>query len=223
VKGEVLDLFDQFVADAESYGAENLYLARQDEGYVGDPKEFRFSHVYARRLPTYKHELLLDYIEEYSRIALDRLRRRLMAKEADWMRSKAKKLYEEESSRSRGAGSEKKSARQLSLAARWVAARGERVGDLGVDLMSRLQPVDGLRIAADADRELTRFWQSHPELRAACLRKYGFDPIDEAADYWHFGLAEPPHAHLAREVRQNGGVFSLPLVKRWEAEELSHA
>jgi len=120
--------------------------------------------------------------------------------------------------RSRVAGSEKKSARQLdgdiadALSARNHPTRRQR------QLMSKLQPVEGLRIPAAADRELTRFWQRQPGLRAGCLRKYGFDPIYAAADYWRFGLAEPPHASVVREIRRNGGVFSLPLVRRWEAE-----
>lgn len=115
MKKEVVELFNDFVTDAESYGAENLFLARRDEGYVGDPKEFRFSHVYARRLPMYKHELIVDYIDESSRLPHDRLRRRLRRrltdKEADWMRREAKRIYAEELAHV--SGSEKKSAAQL--------------------------------------------------------------------------------------------------------------
>ena len=66
MKADVTKLFDHFADNAESYGAENLYLARRDEGYDGDPKEFRFSEIYARRIPTYKHELIVDYIDEAS-------------------------------------------------------------------------------------------------------------------------------------------------------------
>jgi len=219
VKAEVVKLFEHFADDAESYGAENLYLARRDEGYVGDPKEFRFSEIYARRIPTYKYELIGDYIDEASKSPHERLGRRLTAAEADWMRRKAKKLYDEESPYAHAAGARKKSARQLDAEiADALSASGQRR-----QMTFRLQPVEGLRIPADARRELNRFWQGHPELRAGCLSKYGFDPIDKAADYWRFGLAEPAHADLLRDVRGNGGVFSLPLVRRWEAEELRHA
>lgn len=86
--------------------------------------------------------------------------------------------------------------------------------------MSRLRPVEGLRIPADARGELIRFWRAHPALRKGCLGKYGFDPIDEEAAYWRFGLAEPDHADVLRAVRRNGSIFSLAHVKRWEIEEL---
>lgn len=89
--------------------------------------------------------------------------------------------------------------------------------------MSRLRPVEGLRIPANARRALRRFWDAHPNLRRGCLDKYGFDPVDQEADYWRYGLAEAPHVDLLRAVRRSGGVFTLPLVKRWEAEELRHA
>ena len=85
---------------------------------------------------------------------------------------------------------------------------------------SRLRPVDGLRIPADARSELIRFWRTHPELRKGCLNKYGFDPIAEEADYWRFGLAESDHVDVLHAVRSNGSVFSLAHVKRWETEEL---
>jgi len=88
--------------------------------------------------------------------------------------------------------------------------------------MSKLRPVEGLRIPADARRELSRFWRAHPDLRRGCLDKYGFDPIDEEAAYWRFGLAEPAHRDLLRAVQRDGGVFSLPHVRRWKAEELRH-
>ena len=85
---------------------------------------------------------------------------------------------------------------------------------------SRLRPVEGLRIPADARSALIRFWRTHPALRKGCLNKYGFDPIDEEADYWRFGLAEPDHVDVLRAVRSNNSVFSLAHVKRWETEEL---
>jgi hypothetical protein len=86
---------------------------------------------------------------------------------------------------------------------------------------SRLRPVEGLRIPADARRELIRFWRAHPALRKGCLNKYGFDPIDEEANYWRFGLAEPDHGDVLRTVRCNRNIFSLAHVKRWEVEELA--
>lgn len=88
------------------------------------------------------------------------------------------------------------------------------------ELKSKLQPVEGLRIPADSRRALIKFWRKHPALRKGCLRKYGFDPIEEEAEYWRFGLAEPDHRNVLRDVRRNNNVFSLPLVKRWEEGEL---
>lgn len=86
-----------------------------------------------------------------------------------------------------------------------------------------VEAVEGLVIPADSRRALNRFWRAHPALRKGCLRKYGYDPIDEEEHYWRFGLAEPDHEDLLRAVRRNDGVFSRALVKRWEAEELKHA
>jgi hypothetical protein len=88
---------------------------------------------------------------------------------------------------------------------------------------ARLRPVEGLRIPAASRRELTRFWRAHPALRKGCVSKYGFDPIDEEEAYWRFGLAEPDHRDVLRDVRRNNNVFSLPLVKRWETGELRDA
>jgi hypothetical protein len=89
--------------------------------------------------------------------------------------------------------------------------------------MSKLQPVEGLRIPADSRSELISFWRAHPTLRKGCVNKYGFDPIDEETAYWRFGLAEPGHHKVLRAVRRNNNVFSLTLVKRWEVEELEDA
>jgi hypothetical protein len=89
--------------------------------------------------------------------------------------------------------------------------------------LSRLQPVEGLRIPADAREELTVFWRAHPRLRRGCLSKYGFDPINDESAYWRCGLAEPDHRDVLRAVRRNGSRFSLTLVRRWELEELRDA
>lgn len=86
-------------------------------------------------------------------------------------------------------------------------------------LMSKLRPVEGLRIPADSRDALRRFWRAYPALRRGCLSKYGFDPIDEEEAYWRFGLAEPDHRDVLRAVRRNGNRFSRALVKRWEVEE----
>lgn len=86
----------------------------------------------------------------------------------------------------------------------------------------KLRPVEGLQIPEDSRRALTRFWHEHPDLRRGCLDKYGFDPIDEEAAYWRHGLAEPDHHDVLRAVQRDGGVFSLPHVRRWKIEELSH-
>jgi len=85
--------------------------------------------------------------------------------------------------------------------------------------MSKLQPVEGLRIPSDSRSELIKFWCAHPKLRRGCLTKYGFDPIDEETAYWRFGLAEPDHRNVLRSIRRNNNVFSLAHVKRWEIEE----
>lgn len=89
--------------------------------------------------------------------------------------------------------------------------------------MSKLRPVEGLRIPAASRRELTKFWRAYPALRKGCESKYGFDPVDEEKSYWRFGLAEPDHRDVLRDVRLNNNVFSLPLVKRWEEGELRDA
>ena len=88
---------------------------------------------------------------------------------------------------------------------------------------SKLRPVEGLRIPVDSRSALIKFWCEHPALRRGCLIKYGFDPIDEEAAYWRFGLAEPDHRDVLRAVRRNNNVFSLAHVKRWEIEELRDA
>lgn len=93
---EIIKLFERLASDAESYGAENLFLARRDEGYTGDPKEFRFSTTYARRLPSYKYELLVDYIDERHRLPDDVLGRKLAEAEASWMLQQAARLRDEE-------------------------------------------------------------------------------------------------------------------------------
>jgi len=89
--------------------------------------------------------------------------------------------------------------------------------------MSKLQPVEGLRIPAAAREELINFWRAHPLLRRGCLNKYGFDPVSDEMAYWRFGLAEPDHRDVLRAVHRNNNCFSLPLVKRWELEELRDA
>lgn len=89
--------------------------------------------------------------------------------------------------------------------------------------MSKLRPVEGLRIPAESRSELIKFWRAHPTLRRGCLSKYGFDPIDEEEAYWRFGLAEPDHQDVLRAVRRNNNVFSLAHVKRWEIQELRDA
>jgi hypothetical protein len=86
--------------------------------------------------------------------------------------------------------------------------------------MSRLQPVEGLRIPVDSRRTLTGFWHAHPALRQACIDKYGFDPIEDEESYWRYGLAEADHHGVLLAVQQNGNRFTPSLVKRWKVEEL---
>jgi broad specificity phosphatase PhoE len=78
-------------------------------------------------------------------------------------------------------------------------------------------------IEEDAKQELIRFWTQHPDLRAECVKKYGYDPINQDLSYWKFGLAEPEHAAVRERVEQCGGVFALPEVKEWEKQELAAA
>ena len=113
----------------------------------------------------------------------------------------------------------KKSASQLDaeVAALLSASRARQ------QRMSKLSPVEGLRIPADFRRELINFWRAHPVLRKGCLSKYGFDPIDEEEAYWRFGLAERDHRDVLRAVRRNNNIFSLAHVKRWAVQELSDA
>ncbi|HSX23427.1 MAG TPA: hypothetical protein VLE97_11690 [Gaiellaceae bacterium] len=87
----------------------------------------------------------------------------------------------------------------------------------------QLRPVEGIRIPPESRRALTKFWRAHPALRKGCVAKYGFDPIDEEAAYWRFGLAEPDHRDVLRSVRRNNNVFSAAHVKRWEIQELRDA
>ena len=118
---------------------------------------------------------------------------------------------------------------------RWLAPGGDVVSSLDTAVKRYLaktapshatmksERVEGLQIPPASRSELNRFWRAHPALRKGCLRKYGFDPIDEEEAYWRYGLAEPDHLSLLRAVQQNNGIFSLALVKRWEVEELKHA
>ena len=93
---DITAAFASMVESAETDAAENLFLARRDEGYTGEPKEFRFSNVYARRLPSYKHERIVDYIEQYSQHPHDRLGRTLTTSEADQLLKEASKIRDEE-------------------------------------------------------------------------------------------------------------------------------
>ena len=78
-------------------------------------------------------------------------------------------------------------------------------------------------IPEDAKQELIRFWTARPDLREGCTAKYGHDPVEDAANYWENGIAEPEHANILAKIRANGGVFTLGLVKMWEREELKEA
>jgi hypothetical protein len=75
-------------------------------------------------------------------------------------------------------------------------------------------------IYAPARTLLNEFWLRYPERRSECTRKYGFDPILQEDQYWVPGIAERAHRHIRRDIQANGGVFSVPLVRRWMASEL---
>ena len=116
-----------------------------------------------------------------------------------------------------------KTAAQLDAEIAEVLSKSSRCTRSPRQRMSKLRPVEGLRIPADSRSELIRFWRAHPTLRKGCVSKYGFDPIDEEEAYWRFGLAEPGHHKVLRAVRRNNNIFSRTLAKRWEVEELKDA
>jgi hypothetical protein len=112
-----------------------------------------------------------------------------------------------------------KTAAQLNAEIKAVLSEGPQLSRTPRLRLPEFQPVEGLRIPAASRTELIRFWSAHPALRRGCLRKYGFDPIDDEEAYWRFGLAEPDHRAVLRAVRRNNNRFSLALVQRWEIEE----
>ena len=89
---EVVALFAYLEDLAEAGARENLFYARAEEGYVGDPKAFRQSEIWGRRLPDYKQTLLVDYIDEATSSPHERLGRRLTDKEASWMQREASRI-----------------------------------------------------------------------------------------------------------------------------------
>lgn len=93
---EAVALFEYLADNAEAYGRENLSYARREEGYTGDPKEFRYSEIWAARLPDYKHTLLVDYIDEAYEKPHARLGRKLTQKEQEWMGREATKMFHDE-------------------------------------------------------------------------------------------------------------------------------
>lgn len=82
-------------------------------------------------------------------------------------------------------------------------------------------------IAVDAQEALNVYWAEHEEDRVLEGQETGFDPVDQALQYWHTELAEPIHADVAARVEgSDGGVFTLANVERWieeEAEEKQQA
>lgn len=88
--------FAAMAEEAESDAGENLYLGRRALGYMGDPKEFRFSEIFARHLPGEKYNRLVEIITEFRRRAHDRLRRPLTGREADRLEQEARKIRDEE-------------------------------------------------------------------------------------------------------------------------------
>ena len=75
-------------------------------------------------------------------------------------------------------------------------------------------------IHAPARKILNAFWETHPSIRAKCVKKYGFDPILEEAKYWPPGIREKDHANILRDLKLNNYVFSVSLARRWVASEL---
>lgn len=93
---DVSAAFASMVDNAEADAAENLFLGRRNLGYTGDPKEFRFSPLFARLIPGAKHDRLLEIIEEHSQHPHRRLGRTLTASEANRLLKEAGKIYNEE-------------------------------------------------------------------------------------------------------------------------------
>ncbi|HSX23401.1 MAG TPA: hypothetical protein VLE97_11560 [Gaiellaceae bacterium] len=93
---EIVTLFEWLADIAEAEGAENLALGQRDLGYTGDRKEFRYSDIFATRMPSAKHDRLVEVIEEASLHPHSKIGRVLTAKEASWMRAQARRIYDEE-------------------------------------------------------------------------------------------------------------------------------
>ncbi len=79
---------------AESDAGENLWLGRRLLGYTGDKKEFRFTELFAKRLPGEKYNRMLELIDEYE----------LTRTDITWLRNEARKLYNSEISHLRSKG-----------------------------------------------------------------------------------------------------------------------
>ena len=80
-----------------------------------------------------------------------------------------------------------------------------------------------VNIPTSSREELTKFWHKHPDLRAECKKKYGFDPVDEADGYWPHGLGDEPEHHKIWNAVKDGGPFTPELVNLWEEQELAAA
>lgn len=80
-----------------------------------------------------------------------------------------------------------------------------------------------VNIPDDSREELENFWHEHPDLRAECKKKYGYDPVDEADGYWPHGLGDEPEHHVIWDAVKDGDEFTIGLVKKWEKQELAAA
>lgn len=80
-----------------------------------------------------------------------------------------------------------------------------------------------VNIPDDSREELENFWHKHPDLRAECKKKYGYDPVDEADGYWPHGLGDEPEHHVIWDAVKDGDEFTIGLVKKWEKQELAAA
>lgn len=86
------------------------------------------------------------------------------------------------------------------------------------DDMEAPNPVVVNTIEADAEQQLADYWASHPDQRQDELEDSGFDPVDDAMDYWPVELAEPIHADVAATVGASG-VLDSDSVSQWMDEE----
>lgn len=76
-----------------------------------------------------------------------------------------------------------------------------------------------MKITMQAKKYLRNFWIDEPFLRKQCVKKYGYDPIENECKYWEHGIAEGDHKKVLFKIIKNFNTFSLPLAREWAIEE----